>query len=603
VNSVAILCHLPWILLAIRHALLDDPKRAAGWRLGVGLLITSQLLIGHPQTVWNTSLIEVVYALGLAWKRRPGFPPLLWLAIAMGLGILGGAIQWLPTLQVIRDSVRNAPTSEAVSLGSLHPLNLFVPVAPYLFAARVYGPEIPGLPIGVASNLQDWRMHEYGMYLGAVVPVLLGWLALRWKKLEQGKLLAKMSLAVAVPALLLAFGKYTPLYEFITRLPLVGLFRVPARYLLLVHLAEAVLAAVAFADLCRLVEQGDAPPARLHWLWTIPIVALAAVFVAPPLSRIGFAPELYAPLGLRRQLILGVLLVLVATGLVVLAARGRRRALLAIVLFLAADVGFYGMSYMREHSLRPVENYVAAARLPSGPPDARIRQIGDQDNALAGSGLFLFDGYAALAPRKVLPQGHPTVVRLAGVGWQAYGRKDAKEWTPIPDALPRVRLVADTVAPVDPASVLDTIDPATTAIVEPGHELDLPPGPLGEIRTVNERPGKIAVVTATPETRLLVIAESFHEGWHARIDGVPLETLRVNGDFMGCFVPAGTHHVSLTFAPACEARGRAISIAGLLVLLGWTIAVLAKPSNSQGSPRGPHVLHAGRVAAGTFTPA
>jgi hypothetical protein len=601
VNSVAILAHLPWSLLAIRHALHDPPKRAAGWRLTLGLLTSSQLLIGHPQTVWTCAIAEVGYTIGLTWTSRCGPARVLWLAIAMGLGVLGGAIQWIPTLQAVRESARQTVTPESASLGSLHPLNLLVPVAPYLFAARVYGPEIAGGPGGVASNLQDWRTHEYGMYLGAVVPVLLGWLVLRWKHMVQGKLLSRAALIVAFPALLLAFGKYTPVYEQMRQLPLVGSFRVPARYLLLVQLAEAVLAAVAFADLCRVSERGEEPPARLAWLWFFPVLALAAVFVAQPLIRIGDPTALEAPLSSRSQLALGVGLVLAATALVLLAAHGRRRALLAIVLLLAADVGYYGMSYMRDHSVRPIDSYVSAEALPSGPADVRIRQLGERDNALAGCGLWLADGYAALAPRRVLPDGHPISLRLAGVGWLTSGRKGALVWTPVPDPLPRVRLVAGTVAPSDAASVLDTIDPETTAILEPGHEVDLPPGPIGEVRGVTERPGKIDIVTSAPETRLLVISESYHEGWHARVDGGPVETLRVNGDFLGCYVPAGVHGVSLAFAPASLARGRAVSIASLLVLLGWTIAVLAKPEIGPAAPRGPHFRGAARERAPSAT--
>ena len=589
INSVAILAHLPWLLLAIRHTLQDGARGAAWGRLAVGLLTASQLTIGHPQTVWYSALVESVYALALAWHGGWGIAPLVGLAVAKTLGILGGAIQWLPTLAAIQDSIRQAPTWNGVTLGSLHPLNLVVPIAPYLFAARVYGPEVPGLPLGVAANLQDWRMHEYGMYLGACVPALLGWLALRWRNLGTGRSLAKVALWIFIPALLIAFGRYTPVYRLVTQLPLVGYFRVPARYLLLVHLAEAALVAVAYADLCRVVERREKPPARLVWLWFLPLAALVAVLFVPLLCRLGLPGTPVVPLGSLFQRALGVSLVLMATGLVVLAAQGKRRALLAIVLFLAADIGYYSLSYMRDHSIRPIAPYLQEAALPGGSSGMRVRQTGETENAPVAAGLLLEGGYAALAPRRMLPEGHPKTLQLEGVGWEVSGRLPRKAWNRVADPLPLVRLVATAVATTEPAQVLDTIDLASTAMIEPGHEAEMASGPPGTAELITERPGAFEIRSVAPDTRLLVVSESYHEGWSARVDGTPVERLRVNGDFLGCYVPAGSHRVTLQFAPASLARGRVLSFAGLSLLIGWTVAVLARPRPGDRLVPAPHL--------------
>jgi len=556
--------------------------------LAVGLLTASQLAIGHPQTVWYSSLVEMLYALWLAKHAQCGVGPVLGLLVAKTLGVLVGAVQWAPTLATIKDSQRDAPTWNMVTLGSLHPLNLVVPIAPYLFAARVYGPPIPGLPLGVASNLQDWRMHEYGMYLGACVPVLLAWLALRWRNLEVGKPLARAAVWVALPALVIAFGRYTPLYWLITKLPLVGYFRVPARYLLLVHLCQAVLSALAFADLCRLVEQRESPPARLGRLWLLPLAALAVVLLVPVILRSTLPDTLQPPLGSVPQILLGLALMVAATGLVVLAARGHRRALLGLLVLLAADLGYYGLSYMREHSIRPISQFLAERSLPSGPSGVRIRQVGETENSPIGGGLSLEGGYVALAPRRLLPDGDPKTLQLQGVGWQVEGRSKKLAWTRVADPLPHVRLVASTVATSDPGKTLGGIDPVTTAMIEPGHEIEMLDGAPGAAELVSERPGALEISTTSTETRLLVISESYHEGWHTRVDGVPVETLRVNGDFLGCYVPAGVHQVSLAFSPASQARGRALSFAGLAMLIGWSVASLFRPNSGSRLVPAPH---------------
>ena len=80
-----------------------------------------------------------------------------------------------------------------------------------------------------------------------------------------------------------------------------------------------------------------------------------------------------------------------------------------------------------------------------------------------------------------------------------------------------------------------------------------------------------ARVTA-PGRQLLVLSESYDEGWMATVGGHPVPVVRVNGDFLGCVVPAGTHQVALVFAPAHLAWGARVSLGALLVAgLLWGI--------------------------------
>ena len=64
VNGVAVVAHLPWLLLAI-HAVIDGAsrnRRLAGG-IGIALLTGSQLLLGYPQYVWLSFIAELGYAL------------------------------------------------------------------------------------------------------------------------------------------------------------------------------------------------------------------------------------------------------------------------------------------------------------------------------------------------------------------------------------------------------------------------------------------------------------------------------------------------------------------------------------------------------------
>jgi hypothetical protein len=94
----------------------------------------------------------------------------------------------------------------------------------------------------------------------------------------------------------------------------------------------------------------------------------------------------------------------------------------------------------------------------------------------------------------------------------------------------------------------------------------LPPGSLASraflVRALGNR---IEVHAAGPG--LLVVAEGFDPGWSGRVDDEPARVLRVNHTVMGIVLPAGTHHVRLSY----RARG---FLPGLL-LAGLGVALLA----------------------------
>jgi uncharacterized membrane protein YfhO len=74
-------------------------------------------------------------------------------------------------------------------------------------------------------------------------------------------------------------------------------------------------------------------------------------------------------------------------------------------------------------------------------------------------------------------------------------------------------------------------------------------------------------------TQLLVVSESFHEGWQATVDGRDAAVARVNGDFLGCVVEAGNREVVFTFRPAHLVAGGYVSVSAaggamFLLLLG-----------------------------------
>jgi hypothetical protein len=111
-NAVAVVSHLPWVLLATRALLRSDlPRRRAAAFAGLALLVASQALLGYPQDVWMTLVAAGCLAL---WRCRRGTPAsrAALLAGAVVCGLLIGGVQLVPTIDARAHSVRAVASRE-----------------------------------------------------------------------------------------------------------------------------------------------------------------------------------------------------------------------------------------------------------------------------------------------------------------------------------------------------------------------------------------------------------------------------------------------------------------------------------------------------------
>ena len=577
-NIVAVIAHLPWLLLAIEGALCSgDPRRVAFAQLSLAALTASQLLLGHPQTVWLSSVIEVLYVLFRTPARENGWR--LWsLGVFKFLGVLGGSIQLLPTWNVVFDSVR--ASSEFMAdyrlKGALQPLNLVQPVAPYLASARVFG-----------SNLTQ----EFSLYSGTSSSVLLLWLVVRRKALGSMRHLALGTLVLGALGLVLSLGHYGYLYRLQAYLPLVRWLGGAARYLVLLQFATAIAAAIAFVDLAQLAER-PLPTGWRQW-WPLGLLPVGSVLVAG-LSlglreRPELLPELAAQLAAPAYVLVGPVLVTLATALVVAASRGVRYALAGLVLFAAVDLGVYGVSALREPF--PPIAFATILEGQAMPPEASSHRVQSYNNFLTMQGVRLSDGYSAFHPQRELDDLNEERLRIAGVRWvqtkapwapdrerplnlafaretrstyDALGRPST--WARVSEPMARAWLVTRELVSSDPREDINGLDVESTAIVR--ESLGLDGGRPGTVAIVDDKPGEIRLHARVGSRQLLVLSESWHEGWHAVIDGDARPVARVNGDFMGCILEPGDHDVEFEFQPRSLRLGTRLSAlaAGLTLL-------------------------------------
>jgi hypothetical protein len=275
------------------------------------------------------------------------------------------------------------------------------------------------------------------------------------------------------------------------------------------------------------------------------------------------------------SIVMGPILVALAVVFFVAAARGSRVALAGIIIFAAADLGVYGVSFIRMKPAHTLESLRDIVRLPRG----RIFADPTTDNIPALSGHSLVKGYVGLAPTRVLDYGRTPALRLAsaaclvikpdeGAGTVGNPLQDMVV-APVPDPMPRARLVPNAIVTTDPNSLLSSIDIATTALV--GEDLELGGGPAGTAVISSDLPGVIRLKVDAPSRQLLVVSESYHPGWRASVDGAAAGVVRAYGDFLGVAVEPGLHSVELAFRPESLRRGIRVSLVGLALTLVFAL--------------------------------
>lgn len=563
INAVATIAHIPWLLyfgdLMIR-GITRRSRRLAG--IAIALLTGSELLLGYPQYFWLSALTGSLYVLMLAIQLRR-WTSVVEYGIAKALGGVLGACQLYPTWESLALSVRAAPSVSLKAAGSLHPLNLLQFFTPYLFGQRVY------------PCVSSWQKQEFSIYLGVLPPLLLVLFAGRVP--VRLRFLVRFALVLSGLAVVLALGSYSPLFPIISRLPVVGVFRCHSRHIVLASLGISIGGAVGLACVVDACERGRR--CRAAFRGNI----LCGVLLGAALALVVFArlrPDslLASQLASMPLLLIGLIPLGVQLTLVTLAMRGRRRAVLMMVIFQVLDLAVYNMTflwaprgdYMGVHY--PLAPRLVAPPWPQ-PVDARGRRVvtlpGPLGNRELMRGVARVSGYCGLPPAKLLDYNVAAGARLAG----AWYRWSQDALVPVGDPLPRARLVTRAVQSDHIRRDVAKVDLATTVLVS---QMPTPAlgGPPGTMRVVEDRNGRVCVRTVTKSRQMLVLSESYHPGWRVSVDGRPSEIVQAYGDFIGCIVGPGEHDVVFRWRPRTLQIGGALSGLALLALVFWGIAVI-----------------------------
>jgi len=613
-----------------------DSGRLRGLGLG-SLALACQVFAGHIQDTILTSGIVGLYALhrcatetDLQGRLRAiGFA-----TVMVVLAMVVAAVQWVPSKELLDRSPRaEGLTWEQLTYGSWSPELL-----PTLIVREAYG---------TRARDTDWPdgyypYHEMNAYLGLVglVLAMVGASAARDRWVSFWLLLAMIGG-------LMMLGKYTFLFDFMNRVPILGSSRIPVRYHLWVTLAIAALASVGVDRLSR----SGLVRLRIPWAVAAVLVVLSILILnhvyEPVWTNSGrwsrpYHQSRFRWLGTELGIAATRTLVIVSAAWFVMRQAVRtddpaKRRRIAAVLPALVMADLLGSHIADVPTIDPAYWTTPPASVDRLKADPRLQRIFGVAEKSSGEPGYASEPVDFFAVRDVLAWSLPPVWGLSsstgetplysrrlleynehakpGAGrfdieavshilaGQALGRLD-----PHPqqvgtayihvnkNALPRARLAGRPTyasGEAEAVALLDRLGPAIRdrlVVEDPDRPLAEGAEPAGTATIVVDDPERVEVATTSNESAYLVLADTFDPGWSATIDGksVPIRPAYVA--FRAVFLPSGTHRVVFIYRPAGFATGLTASIAGvamILILVGWprTVANLASPHRDLHWPR------------------
>lgn len=551
----AVAAWAPWVFAAaLQLARRPSPSRGA-WFAAVAV-VAAAMLSGHPELAFATGSLAAVVA--AVYGRRRRRPRAVFRIAIVGLLAFGFAAPALvPFAAVAFASQRFQDRAEERQSPSVSP-PWHRTERPRILVSAL-SPRIAGLPFERSDRATNLYAHSGYAGLATVAGVALA-------------LAGRRSRRRALPLVVAAFVTYA----FAARTPgwvdaweAIPLLQVqePSRIAPLGALFLVLAAAIGLDEWMRRPRQ------RIPILAALSLLALAAA-VAP-------APDVLA----------------ISTGLgvsLLLATRSPRLSILLMAVFLVADLVPWGRRLLPPGDPRlfyPETADIKALRTAAGglggravghdrlayPAILSVYGLSDPrtHNPLAGAAYHralaaAFDfrpsnrNYFApfrrpehplldfLGVRAVLTNAHlPSIPGMRRLPLSSRPRLLAVNR----DALPRAFVTRsyDRVAAGELESWIATmVDPRRVAL-DPGEVAARLPRAglrLGRARVVDHRDDRLAIEVRGTGHRLLATSYRGPDGWRARAgDGRVLETLTVNGAFLGVIVPPNARRVELVFRP------------------------------------------------------
>ncbi len=594
---------LPLTVLAYQRAVASESRR---WIAFGGVSLALQILGGHPQPVFYTLLLlfgyGVCFAFGKSFLRR-----LAVLAVMGGIALGLSGVVVLPAIQLMRLSTRSALDYVSATADSLNPWLVLRLLLPNLFD----NPKL-GMTWGPA-----WRhVADNTGYAGILCLffVLLAGRRILQKKRGQKRRLFLFFLGTALVSLLLALGRYTPVYRvFYASIPFFRFFRGPGEALFPFSFSAALLGGIAFEEL---IKRGLAlTRARRVFLLTAVVWLLGVGMFA--VSQFGFH-LVWRPVSAfhsfeRDQLIVrsvaaNLVWASFVVGAGVIFLSGKRPGLLIALAFF--DLVFFNSRYLftaprevfrlesaADSQLKAIENkFTFQDRLLSYQDYQPFTGLGNywENMTLRPPFAETYYNFEEQRTHRLLnqrltnlaldwnmvnklpsPNGYASFVLadyarfIGGNRISAWGLNEVGLGEVEPEKL-NVLSVAYFLTEQGMVGNNQALPRARV--------LDHSGEPVGEAEILVNEPERLVISAEAQRQGTLVLADSFYPGWTAYLDGSKVGIGKFQETFRSVKIPGGDHLVELIFRPRLVCVGALIS--GFTFVIVLTLS-LGKEANGE----------------------
>ena len=580
-NLIAVAAWLPLALLGLHRGTLATRLLArAGWLVLSGLTLGWGILAGHGQITFLTLMLLGFYLVYRTVEQRSPWPLLL----MVGAGLLAlaiSAVALLPALELSSFTLRAHFDYERAARYALPPAGLIGLLAPDFYGR------------GALHFWGEWPRVEYG-YAG-VLPWLLAGLAVWQRPRPQLIFFAGAGLL----SLLLAMGPHTALHGWLYAiLPLP--FQAPARFILLLNLCLAALAAVGLDSLLR----GELKQPGRFWALSGGALLLATAVLLLQAYRLGqLHPEQMARMVRAALVFVGLagagwlLLVarvkgyLPAIGFAVLAVGLIALDLISLGRYVEVQWDDPAVGFQRELARTYLQNDPGLHRIETAtaawqPSAAQMFGLYASDGVYNPLQLSLYNVYAGAVGYRGSPAYNLLGVKYV-IGDKDQPPGDTNFIVPVYNedpqvdiylnirALPRVMLLyqAELVDSQDAAFAAlhrPEFDPSQTVILEAGQPLAQPPG-QGELQIIAYDANRVALAVKTDKPVFLHLSDIYHPHWQATVDGRSAPILRANYAFRAIYLEPGEHQVEMRYRPPSWPIGVAVSAVTWLTLIATAV--------------------------------
>jgi hypothetical protein len=624
---------MPWVFWLVHRVIFERKACDVGW---LALVFGMQLLTGHAQTTLYSSFGVGLYALWCATSQQrrdralDRFYGLVLVGVGMVLGAAVAAIQIVPTAEYLLESQRSGGLDyKTLTNLSYHPLRLFT-----LFSPNFFGTPADGSYLAKGIYFEDAAYIGFIPMVSALAAVI-GWFRKRKMPDEHPTFTSVPFWALlALLALIVAFGRYTPLFRLLyDDVPTFDAFREPVRWLILTVFSLSVLAGI-----------GTGHWGRGKWVvfWSrlasagggaLVIMALVALHVmhldsenlrvlaqgmlvlgcwitvaglltlTQPLDPV-ISPSPRSPLLWRVTVVIVVALDLAWM------AHGLNPTVPTDFFDVKKDTAVAGRTYwfdQYQHDVtfgseesaqklaaqgkQPIEGYfdvtdyriatrnwreVRASGLPNINMLDRVPSLSNNDPLLPAhysQYIDLIEELGADAGPLLQAAGVTQVYGTVPDGWQGENPAVA----PYADQVAQAWLVPEALWLDSDAAIQDALrdpnwDPMQTVILSGNHENILSESGGGTITVIESSPTQRRYQVTADSAEYLVIAETWYPGWSVTVNGKKADLYRTNLAFQAVAVPAGESEITLSYNLRHWRLGAAVTVLSLGIVLALILS-------------------------------